>query len=179
MHRMRAIIAAGDIGDVVHVRAEFGFLSDRTTTRLHLPEEAGGALLDLGVYATAFVFDAAGDAKPTKVQATGHLGPEGTDDQVSAIFSYEDKHTASVTCSLNAPLSCVGVITGSKGSITVGPSFHSPETMTVQLGSPINGKLGASQTYFEPHPAVTDADKGLYNFNNSQVGGSSVRCCQS
>jgi len=74
----------GAIGPIRHVRAEFGFRKPRDPAgRLYNVALGGGAILDVGCYPASFARLVAGVAverpfaEPTKLQATGQLGPTG------------------------------------------------------------------------------------------------------
>ncbi len=65
---LRQLLAAGGLGDVTAVVADFGewFSANH---RIHRPELAGGPMLDLGTYLISFVLDVLGP--PDHIIASG------------------------------------------------------------------------------------------------------------
>ena len=81
-----AAVAAGEIGEVVAVRADVSHHFDYDPRhRLFDPALGGGALLDLGVYAAAFVLPLIG--RPASVRAAGSLAPTGVDASVALTWT--------------------------------------------------------------------------------------------
>ncbi|QWW19504.1 Gfo/Idh/MocA family oxidoreductase [Schaalia sp. 19OD2882] len=79
----RAILASGNLGDVVQVRADHG-QALRHVDRLMVPELGGGALLDLGVYSVSFVQSVLGSVEVDSVAAT--WTDTGVDETVQALL---------------------------------------------------------------------------------------------
>lgn len=77
MEALREVLVQGTIGDLRVARAEFGFdLS-------HIPRatdwnQAGGGLLDLGIYCVQFLSMIFGAQKPEKISAVGRIHETGT-----------------------------------------------------------------------------------------------------
>ena len=70
---IRKLIADGAIGKVVSVQASLGFKSEpEFNDRLFLPELAGGALFDVGIYPALWISMALGP-HPTKVHACAKM----------------------------------------------------------------------------------------------------------
>ncbi len=127
---LRAVIARGEIGDVVHVAADHGqaFAFD-PAHRLFAPELAGGALLDLGVYPISFAHDLLG--APETVSAVGTLTETGVDGQVSVVLGYAGGVQATASTTLWARTATTAVISGTAGRIEVDRSFYRPTSFTV------------------------------------------------
>ena len=88
MAELHRVLEDGAIGEPVALSADHGqWFAYDAGHRLYAPELAGGALLDLGVYAVSFAHDVLGP--PVTVQATGVLTDTGVDGQVSAVLGYE------------------------------------------------------------------------------------------
>lgn len=86
--------------------------------RMYLPELAGGALLDLGVYAINFAAMIFGkDIESTVSSAT--LTKTGVDATSSIILNYSDNRQAILTSSNLVKSDRHGIISGSKGHIIV------------------------------------------------------------
>ena len=128
---LREVLARGEIGDVVGLIADhgqhMGHLPD--AHRLHNPELAGGALLDLGVYPVSFAHDLLG--VPDRVRALGSPTPTGVDGQVSVTLGFGGRAQASLHTTLWARTPTTAVVFGSAGRIEVTGAFYAPTTFDV------------------------------------------------
>ncbi len=119
-------LRAGAIGQIRHVRADFGFRDARNPKgRLFDPELAGGGILDVGGYPVSFARLIAGVAagkpwaEPVKLSAVGQIGPTGVDEFAQASLTFESGVTAEVACAIRYDFGCAATIFGEEGSITV------------------------------------------------------------
>lgn len=109
------ILKSGVIGDISSLTADLGY-SLMHIERLQKPELAGGALLDLGVYAINFALMAFGsDIKETISCCTKN--EYGVDRDNCIIFRYTDGKTAILHSNMAANLDRRGIIYGGKGRI--------------------------------------------------------------
>ena len=124
--RLRELVAAGAIGDVLTVEASFGFpvLHD-PGHRLLAPELGGGALLDLGIYPVNLAVQLLGP--PDDVVATATMGPTGVDVHTLVGMRFPGGAVATARCSLSAPDPCTATVIGTEGVIQVPPFHHAPE----------------------------------------------------
>lgn len=123
------LLAAGAIGEVTFVSAEFGFVApDDPTSRLFAPELGGGALLDAGVYPVSLVTSVLG--LPRSLQVAGTLAATGVDDHVQLTLQY-DRALAAATTSLRAALPVRAVIAGTAGRIELEPPYIQPSSLLV------------------------------------------------
>lgn len=130
IHQVRAVLAAGEIGDVISVEADHGqWFEFDPKFRLFAPELGGGALLDLGIYPISFSYMVLG--KPDRITARGVMAATGVDAQTSAIFDYASGAQAIVTTTLQAATPCKAVINGSKGRIEIDRTFYTPTSFRV------------------------------------------------
>lgn len=130
--KMREILSQGIIGDVVAVEADHGQrLAVRQIPRLMLPEFAGGALLDLGIYPVSFAHMVLG--APSRITASAIFTSEGVDSQTSAIFDYDSGAQAVLTANMIAESPCKAVISGTLGRIEIDRIFYKPAPMRVIL----------------------------------------------
>ena len=87
---IRKLVADGAIGKIVSVSASLGFKSEpEFNDRLFLPELAGGALFDVGIYPALWISMVLGSA-PTKVHAHSRMHHTGVDAQTFVTFEYAD-----------------------------------------------------------------------------------------
>lgn len=133
---LRDIVASGELGELVTLYADHGqpLPADRYY-RLHAPELAGGALLDLGIYPISLAFMVLGE--PDSIIALSESTRSGVDAQTSMIFSYFTGQQAILTTTLKVRTPCTAQIIGTKGRINIDSNFYTPTSMQVI----IDGKL--------------------------------------
>jgi predicted dehydrogenase len=133
MYRCHPLLASlierlkrGDIGEVRHVRADFGFRVPRDPKgRLFDLALGGGGILDVGGYTTSFARLIAGTvqgqpfAEPTKLQASGFCGPTGADEISTALCEFASGMTAALTCAVHHRVGTEAVIYGEAGRIVL------------------------------------------------------------
>ncbi|MEJ1922759.1 Gfo/Idh/MocA family protein [Microbacterium sp. KHB019] len=92
---LQSLLDAGDLGQVVHVSANYAhFFPFDPAHRMFAPELAGGALLDMGVYPLSLAHAVLG--APEGVHAVAEFASTGVDEQVSAMLTYASGAQASV-----------------------------------------------------------------------------------
>jgi predicted dehydrogenase len=137
-----AAVAAGEIGDVVAVRADVSHRFDYDPGhRMFDPALGGGALLDLGVYAAAFVLPLIG--RPVNVRASGTLAPTGVDASAVVTWTSATGRVAALTCSSTTEGGSGATIVGTAGWIEVaGPLFRTEAfTISTTTGSRTEARL--------------------------------------
>lgn len=77
MEALREALVKGTIGDLRVARAEFG-MDLRSVPRATDWNQAGGGLLDLGIYCVQFLSMVFGAQKPEKISAVGRIHETGT-----------------------------------------------------------------------------------------------------
>lgn len=117
----REWVDAGRIGKLVQIKADFGY------PKTYAPDErqynadlAGGCLLDMGVYPVALAALFTGQ-DPEEVSVVSRHAPNGVDDDVAAIFNYEDC-VATLGTSFRAKLQNSAYIIGEDAYIAI-PNF--------------------------------------------------------
>jgi predicted dehydrogenase len=133
LRELLARLAAGQIGALRHVRADFGFRAPRDPRgRLFNPELGGGGILDVGGYPISFARLIAGVAagtelaEPLSLRGTGHIGPSGVDELASAVLRFDDGFTAQVTCAVFHDVGTQAVVYGETGKVVL-PNPWIPE----------------------------------------------------
>jgi predicted dehydrogenase len=105
----------GMIGSVHAVSARLGFPEvPDPATRLRDPGQAGGALLDMGVYPVTFAYAVLG--APTSIAATSVPASTGVDGTTGIVLGYPDA-VATIATSIEADMPSTGLVMGSKGYI--------------------------------------------------------------
>lgn len=127
---VRQLLDDGELGELIMVEATHNQqISAERAPRLHDPDLAGGALLDLGVYPVSFVSFALGT--PSRVLAAGNLTPRGIDRTVAVVETGFEAHpgaVATASTTLAAQSAVEASITGTKGRIELRGSefFYGP-----------------------------------------------------
>jgi predicted dehydrogenase len=158
---------SGDLGDIRHVGADFGFtFRGSSTHRLLDPALAGGAILDAGVYPLHAVNLFLGE--PADLFAFGSHAATGVDSHAAALLSYpasDDRPaaTATVVCSLEADMPTSLQVYGSSGRIMINDFFIRPREMLVYRGH---------HRDVAPEVMVTQWPGGGYSFQAQEV----MRC---
>ena len=125
---IRQLLAAGELGEIISISADHGqFLPLPKHYRLHAPELAGGALLDLGVYPISLAHFILG--KPNEIQVTAELTDTGVDGHCSIFLDYPSGAVANLSCTMLVKTPCVAEIIGSKARIEIDSTFYNPASM--------------------------------------------------
>jgi predicted dehydrogenase len=164
--RLRELVAAGVIGDVLSIDASFGFpLQHDPDHRLHRLELGGGALLDLGVYPVNTALQLLGP--PVDVVATAAFGPTGVDVHTAVAMRFDAGAIATARCSLSASDLCTARVIGSKGLIEIPHMHFAPEYLDVRrffsgLGDErIHLPIGDDGLRYQVHEVHACLEQGL------------------
>jgi len=129
--KIKELLLADEFGEIISISADHGQnLPLPKYYRLHAPELAGGALLDLGIYPISFAYMVLG--KPSSVVAQGDFTPSGVDSQTSMIFKYAGDAHANLTTTLLVKSPCTASIIGSKASLFIEGDFYTPTSMKLK-----------------------------------------------
>ncbi len=130
MCRIRAIIAAGTIGEVRSITADHRQkLPDDPKHRLNALELGGGALLDLGIYPISFTWDILG--RPASIKASATFRDTGADAQVATVFLYASGAMATTLSSSDSAGPNRASVVGTKGRIEIDQVWYSPTVFRV------------------------------------------------
>jgi predicted dehydrogenase len=128
--RLREILAAGTLGDVVYLTAEHGqWFAEDPRFRLFAPELGGGALLDLGIYPVSFASLVLGT--PARITAVSDPAFTGVDATTSMIFQYDGGAHAVLTTTLRAASGNPAAIYGTAARIEIDGWFYTPTSLRV------------------------------------------------
>jgi predicted dehydrogenase len=128
--RLREILAAGTLGELVYLTAEHGqWFAHDPQFRLFAPSLGGGALLDLGIYPVSFAHLVLGT--PAKITAVSGPAFTGVDATTSMIFQYDGGAQAVLTTSLAAASNNPAAIYGSDARLEIDGWFYTPTTFRV------------------------------------------------
>ena len=166
IRKAREIVSSGELGAVRHVTASFGFAFDGDAThRLLDPAQAGGAILDLGVYPVHGVNLFLGE--PDQVLGYGSHASTGVDSHAAATLTYPATETrpaatANVLCTLEATVPTRLEVFCSDGQVII-DNYIRPAEISVLRGTDRDS---------DPEVFVTQWPGGGYTFQAQEV----MRC---
>lgn len=122
--RLVEIIQSGEIGEIRHIKAAFGFAASfDPKSRLFDRALGGGAIMDVGCYPISLARLVAGAAigqrfdNPTIVKATGHIGKSDVDEEAYALLRFQSGIIAECATAIRRNMDNSATITGSEGAI--------------------------------------------------------------
>jgi predicted dehydrogenase len=138
---LRELVASGELGQLRHVEAAFGFSADSRDGRLFDPALAGGAILDVGCYPVALAVQlAAAAGAPIDAPVVGDVKADlvgRVDGDASAHLAFGNA-TASVSTSILSDLPRSAVVTFDRGEVLApdvwGNRVRSASTLIVRVG---------------------------------------------
>lgn len=133
------LLQSGAIGEVISVKADFGFAAPYDPNgRLFNPVLAGGALLDIGIYPVFLALLILG--KPQKIKAMATFSETGVDTDTGMLFQYADGRMAHLHTTLLARTKTEAFIYGEQGTIHWHTRWHQPSSFSIihADGRPIN-----------------------------------------
>jgi predicted dehydrogenase len=126
-----AILGRGEIGELRALRADLGFVATREqAVRLEDPNQAGGALLDVGVYPITLAYATLGP--PAELHAVADLR-DGYDRTFTIAMSWENGTVAGLGGSIGAALERSAVFAGSLGALKIPAPFHEIPALELAL----------------------------------------------
>lgn len=94
MEKLRQLYTAGELGEIRHITADFGYAAEYDPkSRIFAPELGGGALMDVGIYPLSICAMLLG-ADAEDVQSQCVLAPSGVDVRTSMQLRYASGATA-------------------------------------------------------------------------------------
>lgn len=133
------------IGPVHAVKADFGFKPNfDPQSRLFDINLGGGSLLDIGIYPVFLALLVLG--KPNQIKAFANIGSTHVDEEMGALFYYENGKMAHLHSTIRATTKTEAFIYGELGTIHVHTRWHEPSSMTLLL----NGQRPQHFTFEEP-----------------------------
>jgi xylose dehydrogenase (NAD/NADP) len=111
----RAMLAAGELGELRLVKMDFSFDIDRTDWRLD-PARGGGAVYDLGCYGINAARFFAG-AEPTEARAYARQHAPGVDISLGMLLRFPNDVTALLDCSFECPYRNRIELVGTQGAL--------------------------------------------------------------
>lgn len=117
--KLKEILATGVLGKVNLITMNFGsFKEYDMNNRFFNRNLAGGAMLDIGVYALSFIRWFM-DSKPNNILSQVKFAPTGVDEQVGLLLSNKEGQMATVMLSLHSKQPKRGMVSCEKGFIEI------------------------------------------------------------
>lgn len=117
--KIREILDSGKLGKVNIITMNFGSFKDYDmSNRFFNRSLAGGAMLDIGVYALSFIRWFM-DSKPDQLLSQVKPAPTGVDEQATLLLSNKEGQMATVALSLHSKQPKRGMISCEKGFIEI------------------------------------------------------------
>lgn len=117
--KLNEILKSGALGKVNLITMNFGSFKDyNMTNRFFNRNLAGGAMLDIGVYALSFIRWFM-DSKPNQLLSQVKSAPTGVDEQAGLLLTNEEGQMASVMLSLHSKQPKRGMVSCEKGYIEI------------------------------------------------------------
>ena len=113
------IVSSGELGKVQMIQLNFGSYKEYDmNNRFFNINLAGGALLDIGVYALSLMRSFMAET-PDQVMSQVRFAPTGTDEQASIILMNKEQQMAAITLSMHSKQPKRAMISCEKGYIEI------------------------------------------------------------
>lgn len=118
------------IGDLLFIRADFGFKADLDLEgRIYNKKLGGGSLLDIGIYPIYLSLLTLG--LPTDIKAMARMTQTEVDSYCAILFDYENSSKAFLESTIEADTPTEAFIYGAKGHIKMHSRFHHSEKISL------------------------------------------------
>jgi len=130
--KLLELLAANTLGELLFVRADFGFNPPIDPAgRIYNKELGGGSLLDIGIYPIYLSLLTLG--LPSTIVASARLNQSGIDTFCAMLFDNKNGTKAILESTLEAQTPTEAIIYGSKGFIKMHTPFHHTQKLSLQL----------------------------------------------
>lgn len=121
--RLEKLISAGVIGRLRTIKADFGIVANPDPGRRWFdPAQAGGSLLDVGIYPVTFAYLLAGT--PTQISGVSTLAASGVDAQFGIAMRHPEDVVSILGSSFVSDTDLSATVSGSEGRIVLTAPFH-------------------------------------------------------
>ena len=181
--KMVELIQEGAIGDVLAIRATFGYRSGfNPQSRIYNREMGGGGILDIGCYTASMARKIAGAAAnelfldPISVKGNGKIGPTGVDHIAAATLKFGNDIIAEIVCAVECSYGSNVIIYGTDGTLTIpNPWLPSSPCRGARTPLPPDTTFPATQLIIQPSGSreatevVVTADRDLFTYEADTV----------
>lgn len=144
------LIKQGEIGEIIFIKADFGYsFPYDTESRIFNMKLGGGSLLDIGVYPLFLALSLLGE--PDSVKTFAHILSAGADESMNIMLGYKNGAMASLYSTILATTPTTAEITGTKGSITIQQPWYKASAIVLRKpdGTEKNISMPYGDTGFE------------------------------
>ncbi|MEM9885521.1 MAG: Gfo/Idh/MocA family oxidoreductase [Bacteroidota bacterium] len=132
MSKTKTLLKEGVIGDLLSIRADFGFKAPYDSkNRIFNPNLAGGALLDIGIYPVFLALFLMG--YPDEINVVARIGETGVDEEIGIIFNYHNGQMAHLHATVLAKTNTEAFIYGRKGTIHLPERWFNPTDIVLSF----------------------------------------------
>ncbi|WP_160130887.1 Gfo/Idh/MocA family protein [Kordia antarctica] len=130
IEKMISLLHEKTIGDIIQVRADFGFKAElNLESRLFNKNLGGGSLLDIGIYPIFLSLLVLGI--PSDIKAMARMTETDVDSFCALLFDYESNAKAVLESTFEVNTPTEAFIHGTKGTIKLHRRFHQSNTITL------------------------------------------------
>ena len=130
--KLLELVNQNTIGEIKHIRADFGFIADKNPERrLFNKKLGGGSLLDVGIYPVYLSLLLLG--LPYEIIAKAQMTESKVDSFCAMLFDYPNGNKAILESSIESATRVEAYIYGNKGSIKMHKNFHHSKKLTIKL----------------------------------------------
>ena len=134
--KLLQLLSAHVIGDLIFMKADFGFKGNTNPAeRIYNKNLGGGSLLDIGIYPLYLSLITLG--YPTTIKAMARKSDTGVDTFCSILLDYQNREKAMLESTIEINTPTEAVIYGKKGIIKLHTRFHHSEKISLYQ----NGEL--------------------------------------
>ncbi|HEM4069703.1 TPA: Gfo/Idh/MocA family oxidoreductase [Streptococcus suis] len=165
--QLSEVVASGKLGNLKMIQMNFGSYKEYDmTNRFFNKNLAGGALLDIGVYALSFVRWFMTE-KPSQVLSQVKLAPTGVDEQVGILLSNDAGEMATIALTLHAKQPKRGTIAYDKGYIELYEYPRGQKAVITYTEDGSQEVIEAGQTTEALSYEVADMEKAVEGIENT------------
>lgn len=124
MEKLRQLHSAGELGELRHITADFGYAAEyEPKSRIFDPALGGGALMDVGIYPLSICSMLLG-ADAENIQSQCVLAPSGVDARTSMQLRYASGATAQLMSAIDVKGTSRMTIYASKATVEIPDFWH-------------------------------------------------------
>jgi len=128
--KMLELMENNAIGEVLSVKADFGFKAPLDPEkRIFNQKLGGGSLLDIGIYPVFLALLTLG--YPDTIEAIARIGSTKVEEECGMLFNYENGRMAHLHSTVRAKTNTEAFIYGEKGTIHLHSRWHEPTSMSL------------------------------------------------
>ena len=133
IERVLELTGSGVIGEVRHIKSDFGVFSEFDPNhRAFNKNLGGGSLLDIGIYPVFLTLLLWGE--PDQISCVPHICPTGVDESLALTFRYDDGRIATLFSSFRVNSTVETHICGTAGRLQLNRMWHCPVPIELTKG---------------------------------------------